>query len=704
MTNTIVSSENLFRIESYRDEVLNSASIDLEWIPYEGKYQHSKTHIFAAAICTNWGERIVLHLSQYQNSKVQNPEKALIEDILFLFNQFPLTFGWYSTGIAVYRKNSTNNKEDRIEGRDSDFFVLHQKCLLYNLKSPFEIGYNKKYITLKKDSKNKHIDLIKVFEKQLIKDNVFEGKYRTPSLNSVSTALLGLSKYENMNAGTTNIVNQPAEQQKRYVKRDAELTMMLAQYNSCLVLRLMKVFAHYAEMDYYTICHTTVSNWYANKYDKMIERGDCILGYTPYYRLDKKEIGGGHHTIPKKGFYINSKVYELDVKGMYPSIVINNNLSFDTLNCTCCKNDPSAYLNKETIDRINDSLSEHKIDRKVSALWTCRKRKGAFCIILEEVLSDRNRYLKLLNEEKSKTVPNIYIIEEFQTHQIGAKLFANSGFGLFASEYFKFSNYKVAECITGEGRRIHRQMESLASNHPFNFEVVFGFTDSIFFRIDEKNSNLEKDIQNFIDICRVRFGITLEIKNIFKNSIFYGIKNRFVGISDRKNDKLVVKGLDGLAESNPIWVQRWIYRIIEEIVTNPTMIQIMVPKLLEEAMFDLVYNCCSSNESIASELKYTQKLRKQPEQYIKSNRTGKLGLLLDKEKGEVVHWYEIINTDIETKEKYSTSIPPPEILNLNHYLIRLLDKLKKTLEIVGVDVDKIRIEILNKIPLTISKT
>ena len=70
---------------------------------------------------------------------------------------------------------------------------------------------------------------------------------------------------------------------------------------------------------------------------------------------------------------------------------------------------------------------------------------------------------------------------------MGAKLFANAGFGLFANEHFDFSNYKVAECITAEGRRIHKQMELLAKQQPFNFDIVFGFTDSIFIRLNKNN-------------------------------------------------------------------------------------------------------------------------------------------------------------------------------------------------------------------------
>jgi DNA polymerase I len=170
------------------------------------------------------------------------------------------------------------------------------------LKSPFEIGYNGNYVTLKKDSETKHIDLIKVFEKQIIKENVFEGKYRTTSLDSVSSTILGISKFDNLTAGSFNILEKSIEVQKKYVKRDAELVMLLAQYNNCLVLRLMKVFSTYAEMDYHKVCHTNVSAWYSFKYKKMIKRGETTLDLTPDYKLEKQKIV--EDTIPflKKAF------------------------------------------------------------------------------------------------------------------------------------------------------------------------------------------------------------------------------------------------------------------------------------------------------------------------------------------------------------------------------------------------------------------
>jgi DNA polymerase I len=86
------------------------------------------------------------------------------------------------------------------------------------------------------------------------------------------------------------------------VKRDTERVMLLAQYHNCLVLRLMHVFSDYTEMNYYRVCYTNVSRWYANKYNKMIKSQDITTDYTPDYKLEKQKISRGHHTIPKKGF------------------------------------------------------------------------------------------------------------------------------------------------------------------------------------------------------------------------------------------------------------------------------------------------------------------------------------------------------------------------------------------------------------------
>jgi DNA polymerase, archaea type len=653
-----VSKKRLDKIESDRPEVKDSASIDLEWIPYKGKYEHKKTKIFAACFCSNWGERVVLHISRYSSSP--NPEKALIEDILFYLNQFPLTFGWYTTGVAVYDNTGIN----RVKGRDSDFFILHQRCMLYHLTSPIEV--KKTYARLV-DSNKKHIDLHKVFSKPIIQDSVFEEKYRTTDLDSVSQALLGVGKYDKLNAETSDISSLPIEEQMRYVRRDTELAMLLAQYNNCLALRIMKIFAAYAKMDYFVVCHTEISKWYANRYRKMLESGECTILYTPNYKVNRQAIGGAHHTPPIQGSFTGTKIYELDIKGQYPSIVINNNFSFDTLNCTCCKDNENAQVKQETIDTINEQLQENNIPRKVDRYWVCQKRKCAYPKVLEQTLTDRNKYLNLLKEEKEKTDCDSKLIEEYQTHQLGAKLFANAGFGLFNNEYFEFANYQVAECITAEGRRIHKQMESLAQNEPYNFKIVFGFTDSTFF-----NADTDIKVQDFIQRCKDELGVTIELKSVFVNSIFYNKKNRYVAWTGNEKDEPIIKGLDGISDSNPLWVRRWFKKVVVEIVKHPETRFEVIPKMIKEAYDELD----GGRINHAEELKFTQRLKLHPYEYKDHVRTGILAKLLDKDKGDLVYWYETYeDIYVESKQcwkrKRGYSIKP-ENLNLDEYKSLLL--------------------------------
>jgi DNA polymerase, archaea type len=74
---------------------------------------------------------------------------------------------------------------------------------------------------------------------------------------------------------------------------------------------------------------------------------------------------------PKQGFYHN--VVVVDATSLYPSVGINYNLLFDTINCKCCKNNPKAKLSA-TLD--NQLLKDCKFVKKDS--WLCKKEIGAF--------------------------------------------------------------------------------------------------------------------------------------------------------------------------------------------------------------------------------------------------------------------------------------------------------------------------------------
>lgn len=72
--------------------------------------------------------------------------------------------------MAVYDDDTGVN---RVRGRDSDFFVLHQRCTFHHLTSPIEV---KKTYSRFVDPNKKHIDLNRLFGKAIIQNGVFEGR------------------------------------------------------------------------------------------------------------------------------------------------------------------------------------------------------------------------------------------------------------------------------------------------------------------------------------------------------------------------------------------------------------------------------------------------------------------------------------------------------------------------------------------------
>ena len=99
---------------------------------------------------------------------------------------------------------------------------------------------------------------------------------------------------------------------------------------------------------------------------------------------------------------------------------------------------------------------------------------------------------------------------------------------------------------------------------------------------------------------------------------------------------------------------------------------------------------------IEKELKFTQRLKKHPNEYNESVSTGILGRLLEKDKGEEIYWFETLCKDTDTNGNFSTIIPNLENINILYYKILFLDKLKDTLEIIGLNLSNTKLVILGK--------
>ena len=96
---------------------------------------------------------------------------------------------------------------------------------------------------------------------------------------------------------------------------------------------------------------------------------------------------------------------------MYPTISINYNISFETVNCSCCKDNPSARIPTEVMNEINARLEEKALSPRTEAYWICKLRAGAFPKVLRKLLREREHHQSLLKQEfvknKGTTRPRI---------------------------------------------------------------------------------------------------------------------------------------------------------------------------------------------------------------------------------------------------------------------------------------------------------
>ena len=239
----------------------------------------------------------------------------------------------------------------------------------------------------------------------------------------------------------------------QYVTQDANLVMKLSKHNNYEILDLMNAISMITELPFDRVCHTNVSTWWTN----IIKRE---VGEPKQQFITKKSYTGGYVIEPTKGYY-QKPVYVLDVKSLYPTMMINNNISFDTVNCDCCKDDPDAKVSAEIMDIINEGLTEE--EKRDQTYWICKKKIGIIPKLLSKFREERFRQQELGNTSM----------------QLALKNLINGIYGLFGTDFFEFADYRVAELTTAFGRKVLQYMKETAKE-VYNFEVIYGDTDSIF--------------------------------------------------------------------------------------------------------------------------------------------------------------------------------------------------------------------------------
>ncbi len=602
-------------------------ALDLEW--------EEHTHrILAASFVDSLG-----HKRAYLN---KGSEIALIEKIIIEILESDYTIGW-NTSSSIDKGNTdstfTEGNNKRTDNVRCDFGILYERCEangIWNIVSK-SVTTNRTYYRI---NGPKHIDLYQVYSKQLVQDTVYSGKYRTHKLNDVAQGLLGYGKFKGFSGADFLILS--ISNRKKYVLRDSELVMDLSKHNNYELLDAMLAIAEITGLEFDHVCRTNLTTWWGRIFDKMIENGECRKPFHHFNRDYAKRYKGALVLVPKPGLYYNVKI--VDARSLYPSMALVQNLSFETINCKCCRHNKNAKI------KIDEKYFEGCKYISKRKCWICQRIEGAFAKKLRIFRKEKFEQEKLGNKAKV----------------LALKLLSNGGYGCFGHPKFKYYNPYVAEFVTTFGRYTLNKMQSIARK--LGFELLYGDTDSLFLN----NPPSEKLLVKYMDTCVKQLIVEQETKKTYRKMLLSAGAKHYIGIGvdNKGKEAFDIVGFEGKKNDRCEFFQNVFTDIVNCIFkTNKNP----VPKVIK-AFSDL-----ESGKVKRNLLKISKRLNQ--ETYDKSNQLYQVAQAVGATKGDVVEFFSADKR--ATGKSWTLRYKDIDIL---HYKQMLWNTIDEVLELAGYSV------------------
>lgn len=278
-----------------------------------------------------------------------------------------------------------------------------------------------------------HIDLLQFFAQPVVMNYVFKGKYNRVSLEHVSQAILGRGKIKH----EEDINDMSLSTLAYYNFVDADLTLELIRRNDFLLLKVVFMFMRIGRQDYYEAAHRAIGNKILNLVQGYMVEHDILIPN----RADLELVGTAHSNpdIKGKGYRgaivipyvmgILRKVQSMDFGSLYPSMMRQRNISFETVNCK----------HPECRSNLVPELPHH----------ICTKKLGVMPILIGCLKDIRLKYFKPWSQDESLPEKDRNTYKAIEQAQ---KVFVNASYGVFGTQSFGLVCVPVAESITAWAR------------------------------------------------------------------------------------------------------------------------------------------------------------------------------------------------------------------------------------------------------------
>jgi len=369
-----------------------------------------------------------------------------------------------------------------------------------------------------------HLDIYRFFSINAIKNYAFQGKYKDIDLNTLSKLFLNkekLKKEKNMFEMSLNDIIE-------YCMQDAILTYELTCFENELILSLMLIISRISKLPIEEVCRKSIGKWiesflfyFHRKNGYLIPNPSEIKtkGTTITKSIIKgKKYKGAIVLDPVDGIFFDVKV--IDYGSLYPSIIKEFNIGYETINCNC---GPECEKNKY------GDLPH----------WICKNHKS-----LESLFIGYLKDLRLKWYKKQAKNDNNGFEKWYKAVEQTIKVFMNAAYGIFASdENFVFYCPIVSEEIAGIARSII--LKTVEKAKELEIKILYGDTDSIFVIGDKaKIEQLQKWAAD-------TFQIDLELDKEYIFVCLSERKKNYLGLQTK--GVIDVKGLTGKKSHTPLF-------------------------------------------------------------------------------------------------------------------------------------------------------
>jgi len=342
---------------------------------------------------------------------------------------------------------------------------------------------------------------------------------------------------------------------------------------------------------------------------------------------------GGLIFQPVMGYH--EQIAELDFVSMYPTIMVEHNVSPETVNCHCCRNTAVPEL----------------------GYTICEKREGIVPATLRPVVRKRAAYKKMKKSLKAAGDEQWKI---YDRRQNALKWMLVTCFGYLGYKNARFGRIEAHETVNAYSRDAILRAKELAEDRGYQF--IHAIVDCMWLK---KPGATEADYEELAAAVRADVGIDISLEGIYNWVLYPSSKmdpqiptaNRYVGWYT--NNEIKIRGVEVRRRDTPVFIKRMQGEMLQIMGQAKTVAELerLLPALLEKAGEYLAI--LRSGKAEPLDLVVRRHISREADDYANNSANAVVAKALDEAgvhlaAGEMV---EYIIVDASGKKKPAKAIP-----------------------------------------------